>query len=802
MSLSAIKSFDRASRIKNDSAVAGVTVKHALETLLAGAGLNGEQVDDRVAGLLVAGANVTLTYNDPANTLTIAAAGGGGGTGDVVGPASSTNDAVAVYDNTTGKLLRNSQVLIHEASNDKLEFLASFGAFATATDGATVTFDFDLADQWQVTLGGNRTLAFSNASVGQRVLLLLKQDATGVRTVTWWSNITWDNVLAPVLDPTASGWDLIVLECVGLDGYSVPLWKEVSRTSSAPRKGITTVADAATVTFDWRKSPKQQVTLGGNRTLEITAGSFHVGQMVALKLIQDGTGSRIPTYGTSWGTINWTATGGTEPTQPTAAGSYSWLCFVCTTAGGSPVWECVGASGVIAAALVSDAAYGGGWNGVTTVAPSKNAVYDEMELRQPLDATLTALAALTIAADSLTIGTGADAFSQTTFAANTFPAKASVGGLVAKTITDAALTVLDDATVALMVDTLGGAAATGSGGLVRATTPTFVTSIIDPLLVGSTASGGTLTLQSTNHATKGNILFGTSAYDEVNNRLGLGTPTPLTKFDFGTSVPNVGQIISIYTSGTRRSGIGMSSTDTGLRLYGSSADDVAVNLGTLSNSDGVTFASKVAVLASGNVGVGVTAFGTSAAGGVVGLTNGATAPTTSPADMSQLWCADSAAAKANIHARNEDGRVERLTGLGADCGTQFDKTSSVTLSNATGLSHDVEAGRKYGFQAVLFTTSNTAGGIKAAVNGSCTATSIRYEGHAISGNTIVGQTRATVLGTAVCDVIGVTAATIHISGEIVVSAAGTLDIQFAQSVSNAAASSVLTLSTFKLFTIG
>lgn len=37
-----------------------------------------EAVDDRVAALLTAGANVTLTYDDAANTLTIAATGGGG----------------------------------------------------------------------------------------------------------------------------------------------------------------------------------------------------------------------------------------------------------------------------------------------------------------------------------------------------------------------------------------------------------------------------------------------------------------------------------------------------------------------------------------------------------------------------------------------------------------------------------------------------------------------------------------------------------------------------------------------------
>lgn len=38
-----------------------------------------EAVDDRVAALLVAGANVTLTYNDAAGTLTVASSGGGGG---------------------------------------------------------------------------------------------------------------------------------------------------------------------------------------------------------------------------------------------------------------------------------------------------------------------------------------------------------------------------------------------------------------------------------------------------------------------------------------------------------------------------------------------------------------------------------------------------------------------------------------------------------------------------------------------------------------------------------------------------
>jgi hypothetical protein len=128
--------------------------------------------------------------------------------------------------------------------------------------------------------------------------------------------------------------------------------------------------------------------------------------------------------------------------------------------------------------------------------------------------------------------------------------------------------------------------------------------------------------------------------------------------------------------------------------------------------------------------------------------------------------------------------------------TQFDATTNTVLADVTGLTATVGAGLTYAFEAVLYTTSNTSGGVKFAIAGTATATAIIYEAVVMESTAISAKTRATSLAGAVGGVTAVATAYARITGTITVNAGGTLTVQFAQNASNGSASSVLVGSTF------
>jgi hypothetical protein len=93
-------------------------------------------------------------------------------------------------------------------------------ARAVLADGATVTVDASLGGQQEVTLGGNRTVAFANWVDGDEVKFDVIQDGTGSRTLTW-PTVRWAGGSAPTLTTAAGKIDTVVLRRRGTEylGY-------------------------------------------------------------------------------------------------------------------------------------------------------------------------------------------------------------------------------------------------------------------------------------------------------------------------------------------------------------------------------------------------------------------------------------------------------------------------------------------------------------------------------------------------------------------------------------------------------
>ena len=97
----------------------------------------------------------------------------------------------------------------------------------TLTDQATVTWDASTEDVCKLTLGANRTLAApSNGTTGQFISILVIQDGTGSRTLTWNAVYEFASDTAPTLTTTANLGDVFVFR------YNGSKWLEVGRNQA------------------------------------------------------------------------------------------------------------------------------------------------------------------------------------------------------------------------------------------------------------------------------------------------------------------------------------------------------------------------------------------------------------------------------------------------------------------------------------------------------------------------------------------------------------------------------------------
>ena len=95
---------------------------------------------------------------------------------------------------------------------------------ATLTDGSTINWNALTSPVAKVTLAGNRTFAAATGAVaGTFASLLVIQDGTGSRTLTWNAAYEFASDTAPTLTTTASKGDLFVFR------YNGAKWLEVGR---------------------------------------------------------------------------------------------------------------------------------------------------------------------------------------------------------------------------------------------------------------------------------------------------------------------------------------------------------------------------------------------------------------------------------------------------------------------------------------------------------------------------------------------------------------------------------------------
>jgi hypothetical protein len=104
---------------------------------------------------------------------------------------------------------------------------AVYNPEATLTDGATINWAVNAEPVAKVTLEGNRTIAApTGGATGQFVSLLVIQDGTGSRTLTWNAVYEFASDTAPTLTTTADLGDLFVFR------YNGTKWLEVGRNQA------------------------------------------------------------------------------------------------------------------------------------------------------------------------------------------------------------------------------------------------------------------------------------------------------------------------------------------------------------------------------------------------------------------------------------------------------------------------------------------------------------------------------------------------------------------------------------------
>jgi hypothetical protein len=113
-------------------------------------------------------------------------------------------------------------IAVDADSSAKLKIAGQYGStlYDAGNSSTALTLDWNNGNTQLTTLTGNCTFTLSNPKDGFRYLIILKQDGTGSRIVTWPSSVKWSAGTTPTLSTTAGKVDVVTLVWVAGIGAS------------------------------------------------------------------------------------------------------------------------------------------------------------------------------------------------------------------------------------------------------------------------------------------------------------------------------------------------------------------------------------------------------------------------------------------------------------------------------------------------------------------------------------------------------------------------------------------------------
>lgn len=232
---------------------------------------------------------------------------------------------------------------------DATRFNAQTGStYTLAITDANGTVSMDNGSPNTVTIPTNASVAFPTGTIIEIV-----QDGAGATTVEASAGVTLNDTSAGTKTISAQ-FGVSRLVKVGTDAWIAELADvNIDKASAADIRAGTadkyitadgvesaaeevTLTDGANIAVDWSTFINANVTLGGNRTLDLPSNG-EPGTSRLIRVIQDATGSRLLTFAAGY-----KFPGGTAPTLSTAAGAVDVLEIYCVSTSEFYVFSALG----------------------------------------------------------------------------------------------------------------------------------------------------------------------------------------------------------------------------------------------------------------------------------------------------------------------------------------------------------------------------------------------------------------------------------------------------------------------------